>query len=135
MTAGAAWTPPEGALNKVLVFLTPLAPGLEGREISDNARWRWMDWVTPAQATRRVLMRLNRRADQVCLRVAEGHDGVEIHEGQPPLSGCERLLAIIFDVPPTAVRRAWAALQPAAEIERHALEGATVLAFKRKEAA
>ncbi|MNV87830.1 hypothetical protein D3C71_1819860 [compost metagenome] len=94
-----------------------------------------MDWVTPAQVTRRVLMRLNRRADQVSLRVADGHDGVEIHEGQPPLKGCERLLAIIFDVPPAAVRLAWAALQPSAEIERHALDGATVLGVKRKEAA
>lgn len=134
-SAPPAWTPPAGSLRQVLVHLSPLAPGLEGAALSDDTRWRWMAWVTPAQVVRRVLLRLQRRADQVCLRAIDGLDGVEVHDGAPPLDGCERLLAIIFDVPAAAVRLAWSALMPSAEIERQAIGGATVLILKPREAA
>lgn len=133
--APEAWSPPEGAIRQVCIHLTPLAHALEGRDLSDDARWRWMGWVTPAQVTRRVLLRLQRRADQVCLRAIEGVDGVEVHDGHPPLDGCERLLAIIFDVPAAAVRAAWSAIIPSAEIGRHTSEGATVLFLKPREVA
>lgn len=134
--ASSAWTPPVGALPKVLVHLTPLAPALEGRDLSDDKRWRWLSWVTPAAIMRQVLLRLQRRADQVALRVLSGSDGLEVHDGGDlPPAGCERLLAIIFDAPAASLRTAWAALQPEAEIERHAIEGATVLIFKPKGAA
>lgn len=132
--APAPWAPPPGALRQVLIHLSPLAPGLEGRALSDDARWRWMAWVTPAQVVRRVLLRLQRRADQITLRAIDGLDGVEVHDGAPPFNGCERLLAIIFDVPAAAVRLAWSALMPSAEIERQATEGATVLFLKPREA-
>lgn len=133
--AAASWTPSAGSIRQVLIHLSPLAPGLDGLELSDDDRWRWMAWVTPRQVVNRVLLRLQRRADQVSLRAVEGLDGVEVHDGPPPFDGCERLLAIIFDVPAAAVRLAWAALMPSAEIERHAAAGATVLTLKRKEAA
>lgn len=134
-SAIAAWSPPAGAIRQVLVHLSPFAPGLEGLDLVHDDRWRWMAWVTPGQVVRRVLLRLQRRADQVSLRAIDGLDGVEVHDGQPPFDGCERLLAIIFDVPASAVRLAWSALMPSAEIERHALRGATVLSLKPKEAA
>jgi hypothetical protein len=130
-----AWTPPAGSLPKVLVHLSPLAPGLEGAALSDDTRWRWMAWVTPGQVVRRVLLRLQRRADQVCLRAIDGTEGVEVHDGAPPLDGCDRLLAIIFDVPAAAIRLAWSAVMPSAEIERQAIGGATVLILKPREAA
>lgn len=104
------WTPPAGALPRVLVHLTSLAPALEGRDLSDDARWRWLSWVTPAQVIGRVLIRLQRRADQVCLRAVEGLEGVEVHDGAPPLAGCDRLLAIIFDAPAHAAIAGHAAL-------------------------
>lgn len=105
------WTPPPGALRQVLVHLTPLAPALDGRALSDDARWRWLTWVTPAQITGRVLMRLQRRADQVALRHFEGLDGLEVHDGpDAPPAGCDRLLAIIFDAPAQAIVAAHAAL-------------------------
>lgn len=133
--AASSWTPPAGSIRQVLVHLSPLAPGLDGVDLSDDTRWRWMAWVTPGQVVRRVLLRLQRRADQVTLRAIEGLDGVEVHDGPPPLNGCERLLAIIFDVPAAAVRLAWSALMPSAEIERQATDGATVLFLKPREAA
>lgn len=129
------WTPPIGAERQVLIHLTPLAPGLGGAALSEDDRWRWMAWVTPGQVVRRVLLRLQRRADQVSLRAIEGLEGVEVHDGPPPLNGCDRLLAIVFDVPAAAVRLAWAALMPSAEIERQTIEGATVLFLKPREAA
>lgn len=130
-----AWSPPAGAIRQVCIHLTPFAPALEGRALSDDARWRWMGWVTPAQVVRRIMLRLQRRADQVSLRAIEGLDGVEVHDGHPPLNGCERLLAIIFDVPANAVRTAWSGLMPSAEIERQTIDGATVLFLKPREAA
>lgn len=133
--ATVTWTPPAGAIRQVLIHLSPLAPGLEGAAMSDDTRWRWMAWVTPGQVVRRVLLRLQRRADQVTLRAIDGLDGVEVHDGPPPLNGCERLLAIIFDVPGAAVRLAWSALMPSAEIERQASDGATVLFLKPREVA
>lgn len=106
-----AWTPPPGSLRQVLVHLTQLAPALDGRDLSDDARWRWLTWVTPAQITGRVLMRLQRRADQVALRHFEGLEGLEVHDGaDAPPAGCERLLAIIFDAPAQAIVAAHAAL-------------------------
>lgn len=129
--AALTWTPPAGALPKVLVHLTHLAPALEGRDLTDDKRWRWLSWVTPAAVMRQVLLRLQRRADQVALRVLAGTDGTEVHDGSDvPAAGSERLLAIIFDAPAASLRTAWASLQPEAEIERHALEGATVLTLK-----
>lgn len=133
--APALWTPPAGSIRQVLIHLSPLAPGLEGVALPEDARWRWMAWVTPGQVVRRVLLRLQRRADQVCLRAIDGLEGVEVHDGAPPLDGCERLLAIIFDVPAAAVRLAWSALMPSAEVERQAIGGATVLILKPREAA
>lgn len=129
------WSPPKGAIRQVLVHLSPLAPSLDGFDLSDDARWRWMAWVTPGQVVRRVLLRLQRRADQVTLRTTEGLDGVEVHDGRPPLTGCERLLAIIFDVQASAVRLAWSALMPSAEIERQSTDAATVLFLKPREVA
>lgn len=134
-TPSPLWAPPQGALPAVLVHLTSLAPALDGIDLSDDRRWRWMPWVTPGQATRRTLMRLDRRADQVSLRTIDGLDGVEVHDGAPPFNGCERLLAIIFDVPPAAVRTAWASLMPSARIEDHAIGAVVVLTLQLKDAA
>lgn len=133
--AATAWTPPAGAIETVLVHLSPLALGLEGHACDSHSRWRWMGWVTPAQVVRRLLLRLQRRADQVSLRASEGLDGIEVHDGGPPLNGCERLLAIIFDVPATAIRLAWSAQLPSAEVERQHTEGAIVLTLKPRRAA
>lgn len=99
-----SWTPPTGALPRVLVHLTPLAPALEGRDLSDGARWRWLSWVTPAAIISRVLLRLQRRADQVCLRHYDSLPGLEVLDGaETPEPGCARLLAIIFDAPAQAI--------------------------------
>lgn len=128
----APWAPPPGAIRQVLIHLSPLVPGLEGCAVSDDARWRWMAWVTPAQVIRRVLIRLDRRADQVALRAAEGLDGVEVRDGAEADAG---LLAIIFDVPAAALRLAWSALMPSAAVESRAVDGATVLLLQPREAA
>lgn len=133
--APSVWMPPGGSIRQVLVHLSPLAAGLDDAALSDDTRWRWMAWVTPGQVVNRVLLRLQRRADQVCLRAIEGLDGIEVHDGAPPLDGCERLLAIIFDVPAAAVRLAWSALMPSAEIERQEIGGSIVLTLKPREAA
>lgn len=110
-TGGAIWTPPPGALPRVLVHLTSLAPALEGRDLSDDKRWRWLSWVTPAVVIRQVLLRLQRSADQVALRVIDGLPGLEVHDGnETPPPGCARLLAIIFDAPAQALIAAHAAL-------------------------
>lgn len=140
------------ALDQVLIHLSPFVAGLADRPLGDDARWRWLTGVTPAQVIRRVLMRLDRRADQVALRASAGSDGVEIldraipdiapdgvgsggPEGPTIAVQEETLLAIVFDTPAAALRLAWAALMPAAEVERHAIEGATILTLKLKEAA
>lgn len=133
--AAASWSPPPGALPQVLIHLSPFVDGLADRPVSHDDRWRWMVWVTPAQIIRRVLLRISRRADQIALRAAHGTDGVDILDRAVVEPDGERLLAIVFDTPAAALRLAWAALMPSAEIERHAIEGATVLTLKPKEAA
>lgn len=130
-----AFVPPAGAVRQVCVHLTPLAPGLDGRnDVSDDDRWLWLSWLSPSATLRHVLRRLQRRADQVTLRWFDSHDGIEVHAGTvlpdagrpthsdivghisrpdgvcPPEPGCARLLAIIFGVSPVDVAAAHAAL-------------------------
>lgn len=131
------WTPPVGAIPAVLIHLTPFAPMLDDvADASDDRRWRWLSWDTPSVVLRKALLRLQRRADQITLRVIDGLDGVEVHDGaDAPPPGCARLLAIIFDVPAAALRAAWAALLPSAVFDRVSVDGGTVLMLKPSEAA
>lgn len=110
-SAPAPFVPPPGALRQVLIHLTTLAPGLADRPQDDDTRWRWLTWVTPAAVVKRTLLRLQRRADQVSLRVFADTPGVEFHDGaEPPEAGCVRLLAIVFDAPAEALIAAHAAM-------------------------
>lgn len=98
-----------GALKEICVMLSPLAPGCEGLPVTSNDRWRFLTWLTPAAALRMVLRRVERRPDQVALRHHHDLPGVEIHDGANDApTGCERLLAIIFDAPAEALAEAMA---------------------------
>lgn len=112
---------PEGvaanALKEICVMLSPLAPGCEGLPATSDDRWRFLTWLTPAVALRVVLRRVERRPDQVALRHHHDLPGTEIHDGANDApTGCERLLAIIFDAPAEALAEAMAGyLRSAAE--------------------
>ena len=100
---------PAGALKEICVLLSPLAPGCAGLPVTSDDRWRFLTWRTPAAALRLVLRRVERRPDQVALRHHHDLPGTEIHDGANDApTGCERLLAIIFDAPAEALAEAMA---------------------------
>lgn len=104
----AKGTPPPDVIRTIEVCFTPRVPGFEGLGVNSDRRWRTLWWKTPRAALRTILIFMGLRPEQVRLRDLDRPACVEIHDGEP--DGAANLMALVFGVPPEAIRAALATL-------------------------